>query len=303
MATEAQTQKTEQQQAPPGAQPGGEPPKAEAKTPPAPEPAKPAPAQLQNGEQAKPADRVPTRKLLGDEDDIPDDADLIEMSPRKLKARLERHTKKQLRDRFGSDDPDAIKARLDKLAQFEEDQEKQRQAQLTETEKMKEQLAAAEKRAVDAEARVQKAHLQRVVEHEDRRAQRILAKYVDEDDVDDVVPKLARFVNGLTDAELANPDKVIEDWAKDFIEKKPKFAKASIKEERERVAKAEADKAAKEAEAAKSKVKVPLSTGPAGGKPGQQVDTGGPKTAAPGRPNSMTDAEWRDYKRQSGIQY
>ena len=51
--------------------------------------------------------------------------------------------------------------------------------------------------------------------------------------------------------------------------------------------------------------KVPLTTGPEAHKPNTPVPSQQAlgKTAAPGKANSMTDAEWRAFKREQGISY
>src|SRR5260370_36360512 len=61
-------------------------------------------------EIAKPEkeDPGPKAKQIGEEDDIPEDADLLQLSKKALNARLLRHTKKELRERFGTDDLDDV---------------------------------------------------------------------------------------------------------------------------------------------------------------------------------------------------
>jgi hypothetical protein len=270
--------------------PTKEPPRSQAAAPPPSPPAPPAVSTSAPAEQPKPTSHVPTRRLIGEDDEIPDDAELLEMPKKALKSRLARHTKTELKSRFGTDDFDEIKTRLDKLADFEKKQEEQRLAQLTETDRLKEQLTAAERRFQDAEKRAERAQLQRVLDTEDRRAAKILSRYIDDDDIEDVIPRLARHINGLSDDECVNPDAVIDAWAKDFVEKKPKFAKNKPEEKRE---------------AKPPPERVPLTNGPpAGGKPsGSLVPNLGEKTAAPGKPNSMTQAEWLAYKRQNNLNF
>jgi hypothetical protein len=233
----------------------------------------------------------PTKKLikLADADDIPDDADLLEMSPRALKSRLERHSKKELRDRFGTDDTDDIKAKLDKLSEFEAKAEKDRLAQLSEVEQWKERAAKAERERDEAFTRARDAQEARIVDREDTRITGLAAKYLDPDYIEESLYKLARYLRDEVDASdlKKNANGVIEDWFKKLVEKKPKLGK---------------DFGA----AGPPPKPVPLTNGTEPARPGQGGQPSGTaldKTAAPGKANSMTEAELRAYKRAQGLHW
>src|SRR5580700_2962800 len=97
---------------------GGEaPPDGATPKPPVPTTQTPATPIIQQGAPQTPVTPTtePKRHRLGVEDDIPDDADLLELPRRALDSRLARHTKSQLQQRFGTSDFDEIKGKLDRL--------------------------------------------------------------------------------------------------------------------------------------------------------------------------------------------
>ena len=239
------------------------------------------------------AAHTPTRKLLGaDEDDIPNDADLIEMSPRSLKSRLERFTKKALRDRFGTDSFDEIQTRLDQLEDYKKREEETKRAAMSEAERMKTDLAAAEARATKAEERAVAVHEARIVDKQDTRVTSIMSKFFDADYIEDEMPRLARFLLKCDDKQLRRAS-TIEKWCQERVEKKPKLAKDY-----------DATKSAP-VETAPALKAVPLNTGASPPRAGNAAPAGSAlnRTAAPGKTNSMSESEWKSYKRTNGISY
>lgn len=245
-----------------------------------------------------PVERVPTRKLISDTDDeIPDNAELLEMSPRNLKGRMERYSKKQLKERFGVDDFDQIKAQLAELDAYKKNEEDKRLAQLTETDRLKEQLLQSEAAREKAETRARDLQESRIIESEDRRVMNIAAKYLDPDYIDTEIPRLAKFLYSCTEDELRNADDVIDAWFKHRVEEKPKLGKdyggpaAAV--------------AGTTAATPPVPVKVAVNNGVNAEKPanGQQSGLAFQKTAAPGKANSMTESEVKEYKRQHGLHW
>lgn len=227
---------------------------------------------------AKPAAGTPTRKLVGDDGEIPTDAELIEMSPKALKSRLDRETKKTLRERFGSDDVDQIKARLDKLAEFEEREEAARLAAMSEQEKLKEQLQASEAARQAAEDRMEEYRLSQDVERGDTVVRGIVEQKIDPDYVDEVMAKVARHILSLDDDEITDEKGLVATFVDEYLEKKPKLAKDYAPPTGEKPAPKE----------------LPATNGvdaTRNGVPAGAVGQSGAKTASPGKPNSMTTAE------------
>lgn len=244
---------------------------------------------------AKPAtpapEAGPKRARLADEgDDIPADAELLEMSQKALKSRLDRHSKKSLRDRFGTDDPDAIQAKLDKLDAMEKAEESKRLAEMTENDRLKEQLATEQKARAAAEQRYSDMRERQVLEQEDRRVLGIAEKFIKPKFIKRWIPDLAAHIAGLDEEDLRNPEQVIESWCRAQAEENPEISVAS-------------PPPAPPAPPVPPP-RVPITTGPEATKP--TVTPSGAalsKTAAPNQPNSMSDSEWKKYKRDNGISY
>lgn len=277
-----------------------------------PQPAAPAPApaavssptagagvpSLPDAPSAQPAVRIPTRKLVADADeDLPADADLIEMSPALLKKRLERFTRKQLRDRFGTEDMDSVKKDLDELATLRAEAEQRRIATLSETDQLREQVMAATRRAEQAEARAEQIQTERVVAEQDQTVTAIMKQHINPRYLKHESRNLAEYISGLSEAELADPEATIEAWCKQAIAEDPALAIPQMEAPAAPVATLQP---APGTTAARPPVPVPVSNGANVQRPNQAVPggPGGPaSTYAPGRSNSASDKEWRDLKR------
>ncbi len=248
---------------------------------PAPEPpkAKAAPAPVVPPE-GKPESAKDDAKAIDAEGDIPTDANLLKLTPAALTKRLDRYSKKQLSEHFGTDDVEKIKSDLAELATARQEREEARRAALSKEEKLKEDLEREKKRAEKAEADHKRVLDAQAFSEYDRSAEVVLAKHVDPELVDVAVIKLKKHVLGLDDDELLEPEKVFEQWAKDWTKKNPKYARASE---------------------APPPPKKPLTTGADPHRPEKAKVDLAQKTARPGQPNSMTRAEYAAYKRQHGL--
>lgn len=261
----------------------------EGKTPPTPPekkegkadpPAAPAKADAAKKDESKPDPKEKKEaRQLGDDDEIPEDADLLQLSKSALTKRLTRHTKKELRDRFGTDDMDKIKADLDELTTLRADREKRRRDEMTENQRLKEDAEREKARADKAEREKQEALDAQEYAGYDRDAQEILAPLVAKKHLGRAMRELKEHILTLDDKDLGKPKKVFDAWAKKFVEENPEFAKP--KEEPK---------------------KVPLNTG---ANPNVKKEKSDPqlatKTPMPGKPNSMTRAEYAQYKRERGL--
>lgn len=179
-------------------------------------------------------------KLMADDDEIPEDAELLELTNTALKRRLERHTKAELRNRFGTDKPDEIKAKLDRLAELEGAEEARKREAMSEKERLENDLKTERRAREDAERRARMAEDDRVVEKEGDRISRLLGRHIEIEDDEDfreaVFKKLARHLKSeFTEEEMLNlKDGEIEKWAKNYIKDHPRHAKevqAAIKKE------------------------------------------------------------------------
>jgi len=250
-------------------------PKAETKV----EPAKAKatePAKATKEEPEKPA-----VKEIGEDDELPEDEQLLQLSKRALTTRLNRHTKKELKERFGTDDYDDIKAKLDKLAAFEDQAEKARLKSLSDLERAKEETKAEKARADAAVAEHQKLLDRQAFSEYDGIGKAAIAKHFadDPDIVEFALDRLKKHVVGLDDADLEKPEKAFDAWAKDYVKKHPKYAKP----------------------AAEEVPTIKLTNGATPQRPEKASPTEGSKTARPGAVNSMSKSEYAAFKKQRGL--
>lgn len=279
--------------------PGGEGTKAEAK---APEPEK----KLEAAPEAKPepkkepetkkepeakveSKKLETAQLGEDDDEIPETAELIQLSKSALTKRLARHSKKELRDAFGTDDIAEIKSKLAKHDEYAAKAEEERRAQLTKEQKLQEDLEREKKRAEKAERELQSTVDRQAFAEYDQVAKGIFDKYFDDDpDTREFVEsRLKKHVASLDDKDApADPkkaEKVFDKWAKEYAEKHPKYAKKAPEEPKP------------------EPKKIALNTGASPTKPEKGDPKAVTKTARPGQANTMSKAEYAAYKRQNGI--
>lgn len=251
-----------------------------------PEEKKPEPAKKhEEGANAKGSEGKEPKapKQIEADDEIPEDSELISMSKQALTKRLDRHTKKELRERFGTDDYAKIKADLDELATFRAKKEEERQAALTKEQKLQEERDKEKKRADEAEAKLQKEHDSKVFAEYDNTAKEVFADKVAPKHMKRAMRELKEHVLGLEENETPNDPKkakkVFEKWTKDWLEENPEFAKP-VEEPK----------------------KIPLTTG---SNPNAKREKGdaqlASKTAKPGQVNSMSKAEYAAYKRERGL--
>jgi hypothetical protein len=267
-------------------------------------------------QQGKPGDKStatsagsgggPKRHALGaDDDDIPDDAELLELSKTALTKRLNRHTKAQLRKAFGTDDVEQVAKDLSDYRKLKGDQEKARQAELSDVEREKDRANRAEARAKDLEARVRGERTQRRYERYDSKLSRVAEAVLD---ADYVGAELNRFARHLTDAfdrkqlRRMSGEQTAEELKK-FLEQrvkdKPKIARDYEDKRREEIR----DELKKEARGERRSQAV-TNGADHGKKPSQEGNGNGEqKTFAPGRANSMSDKEARAEMKRLGISY
>lgn len=270
---------------------------------PAPPPVVPPPVVKVTPAAPPPTQAEPKRHRATAEGDIPEDADLIEMSPRALASRVARATKAQLKERFGTDDPEQIKRDLEEVKTLREEKRKAEEAKLSEIERANKRAQEAESRATAAEVRARAEAEGRIFDQFDSRMNRIASKLIDDDYAE---AELNRFAKHLVDTyeekalEAWDAEKlkaVATEWFGERIKAKPKLARDYEDKKREELLK----EIKADAKTGGKSVKVTNGAGKTaedGG--GPPPASGGAKTFAPGKPNSMTDAEVRAEKRKNG---
>jgi len=238
---------------------------------------------------AKPSNAASIKTRLEAGDEIPEGAELLELSPRALTARLDRYTKKQLREKFGTEDFDDIKGKLDRLAKFEADEETRKRAEMTELEKHKADTARLRSERDEAKRSYKAMQEQHIVEKEDARISKIAGKYIDADYVEDTLPKLARHLQeNFTEAQLEKlKDSDIEKFFEDLAKAKPKLSKDY-----------DTAKAAEKAPA-----KAPLTNGAKAPEKSPSTGVEEQKSFKPGGQNSMSPQDARAAARRLGYSW
>jgi hypothetical protein len=281
----------------PGEVPAAEPPKPAAE-PPKP-PAVVAPV-VPAAEPPKPAAQEAPVELADDAEPKP--GQRISMTSEAMRKRIERGTKASLKEEFGTDDPKVLKDKLARLDKFEADAEASRQAQLTKEQKLEEKATAAEQRATAAEQRALEVEEQHEVSQADTALRDSLKDTIKPKYWRHVREDLATWLSENHDPEKldamndSDREKIVTDWAAAYAKENPEFAVTAaipVPEPKPAVA-----------------AKVPLTNGVtnpqgrgANAKPTPVAIATGKfagKTAAPGHPNSMSPAEFAEWKRATG---
>lgn len=278
---------TKQPPTPPPAGKTETPPKQEA-TPPKQE-AKPDPKP-----EKKPDPKPEPRKhALGKADEeIPEDADLVEMTPRQLRSRLDRHTKAELKERFGTDSYDEIKKKIDRAEELEKAEEERKRAAMTEAEKLKADLEAEREAHKKTKERADTLYAQRDFDRVDSRMTRVAEKHIDPDYLEVELPKLAAWIlENFDDKEAAKiTDAQLDKYFKERLEAKPKLAK----DYDEKVAKAAAKEDKKKVGANNS----PKEENRPGEKRNGDTSPAEGKTFKPGQQNTMSKQEAKQKMRE-----
>jgi hypothetical protein len=226
--------------------------------------------------------------------------DVLKLSKAALKERMERHTAKELKALFGTDEPEKIRAILKERQDLLDKEETRRQETLTKEQKLEERATQAESRAQAAEARARQVSQRREFEKYDGRFAKIAAKVIDEDYVDAELTNFAKhMVKSHSKKELARMK--TEEWTKELgtfldgrVKAKPKLAKDYEDKAREALAK----------EIKANGGKVPVTNGGKGHRPdAKAADQSGPQTFAPGKANSIPEKDVRAKLKAAGISY
>lgn len=258
----------------------------------------------------------------GSEDDEIDNKSIYKLSGSAFRKRIERDRRRTLLaiDEASGGDVAKLQERLKRLNDFEQQEEARRQEQMTAAEKQAEQVKAANERAEAAERRLAAIEDEKVVQKEVERVSSIAKKFVDDDDVDDVVwGPFKKYISTLSEEDVNSlDDDDISRWFEDFTKRKPKYARGATAASQTATPPAQepaaAPPAAPTAPAAKTSVQqsnrmyVPRKQGITNGlktndKPSPITANPQEKTLKPGLPNSMTKEEVAAWKRERGLRY
>lgn len=205
---------------------------------------------------------------------------------RAKRAEEERH-RKFLKETFGTDDPEEVKKARARMKELEENEEKRKRAAMSEQQRMQADLEKERKEKETLRQQLQQEREERMHTQQNQVITGIAAKHIDPEYIEDVNIIFARHLKSLSEKELDSFDqRKIEKWYADFAKKKPAFARQA-------------------GEPPAPPTKKPVTTGPAPrGKPAPTSTDGAggnAKTAAPGKPNSMSKQEVRAFMNQKGL--
>lgn len=205
-----------------------------------------------------------------------------------------------LKDVAGVDDPAVVKQRLERAAELERAEEERKKAAMTETQRLQTDLETERQQRIAAESRAQALEEGQTVAQLDGELKALSKEHIKEKYFRMAAGDFAEHMAATyTEEQIeamndAQKNKVVNDFFAQYAKDHPEIA-----------AKAPAAPPPPPA----TTQKVPLQNGvtnPKGRKADAQpppVIQSGPfagKTAAPGHPNSMTAAEFREWKRVTG---
>lgn len=265
----------------------------------------------------QPIQRTPTRKLLdGEGSDLPDDAEVYEISRSNFKKRLQRATTSQLKQAFGTDNVDEILAWKQQNEEYKKREEEAQLAQMSESERYRTQFERTQREAEHWRTQFEQLQESHQMREQDRQVVGLVAKHVDPDCLDFVTQQLALHLNTLEEDEMRDPQTVIDAWVKDYVTQHPKYGNGYAQPTPQAnpmgaagmpngVQQVQVPGRTAPAMPNGTPRQVPMHNGPSAGRPQNAIPAGqlANKTAAPGLPNSMTDDEWRTHKRQMGYNF
>lgn len=160
---------------------------------------------------------------LGDDDEIPTDAEILTMSRKGFNSRLDRETKRALKEKFGTSDFDAIQAKIKKAEDIEKEREEQRRAELSEIERVKEDNKRLRRERDDATERYRMREQIQAREQTQGKIAEIGNKLVHPKWMKVAMQEFAdHLVEKYTEAELENfPEEKVEEWFKSYIAQTP----------------------------------------------------------------------------------
>jgi len=260
---------------------------------------------------ATPAPAAPTTEELGD-DTEPTAGKKYTLTAEALRKRVDRGSKAFIKSEFGIDDPAVIKSKLAAADAAEKAAEEARRAQLTKEQQLTEDLRVANEARQAAELRAQEVEEAREIGTAEDAIRESLKETIKPKFWRHVRADLAEHLSSKFDPDKLDAmtdqerEKIVGDWATQYVRDNPEYA---AKAERPAGGATEQKTEEKKPEAAKvpltNGTANPAGAGPTGGKAPPVITTGkfAGKTAAPGHPNSMTKAEFEQWKRETGNRF
>lgn len=268
---------------------------------------------------APPAPPSPTRATLdGEGDNIPE-AEVLEMSKTALKKRLERYSKTQLKQLFGTDNPEEVMAWKQQAEEYKAREEANRLAQMTEAERYRAMQEKSAQEASHWRGQFEQLQEQHMLREQDRQVMSIAAKHVKPKCLDFVTMQLAQHLHTVEEEDMRDPQAYIDSWVKNYVTENPEFGTSAMAPPAPPAGapgvpglppgvhsvSIPGQGGTPAANPNGTPRQVPVHNGPTSGRPQNAIPAGtlAQKTAAPGLPNSMSDDEWRTHKRSLGYNF
>jgi hypothetical protein len=192
---------------------------------------------------------------------LPDEAGRVTISQQALKERLQRATASELKKHFGTDDINAIKAKVQQSEEFQKKQEEARRAQLSENQRIQEDNKRLAQEKLKLEQKLKTMQRTSALARQESHLVKIASQFVNDGDVGDVMAIFARHVREMPPAQREALDDVkVKDWFAKYVAKKPAFARPGVIN--------------------KPKPRAPMTNGAGGARPG-----GNPPAPASGSPS------------------
>ena len=178
--------------------------------------------------EPEPAKPAVSAKTDDDDDELkPDEKGMLDaMSFKSFMRRVDRLSKKALKELFGTSDLEAIAKERGELTELRSYRESVEREKLTEREKLAADKAAAEKRAEEAERRAEEVEMRAEVKETEGTLRAHVSALVEKEDIDDLLDKLQRAV---TKGDVETQEEGLE-WLSEYVEKHPKWKKGGGKE-------------------------------------------------------------------------
>lgn len=205
-----------------------------------------------------------------------------------LNDRLARARRQALIDVHGTDDVEAIRAKLARTEALEKEADERKRAQMSEVERLQHDLARERQRAVAASTEARDLRERQEIREQQTVIESIASRHVAPRYVGMASRELRehlraldpKVVDGWTDREIAK-------WFQTFATKQPEIAASAAARARQRTP-----------VGANTQTPRPATSQST---PTSSAGTNGGKTFRPGQPNSMTRAEAREAARKQGF--
>jgi hypothetical protein len=210
----------------------------------------------------------------------------VTLSESELRDRIARAKRQAITDTFGSDDAEALKAKLDRADQLEREAEERKRAQMSETERMKHDLIRARREAQDARISARRLQERHMVREQQATVEQLAGRHVSQSYVSMATLALREHLRGLPPKEVDRlTDKDLSKWFQRFVTKRPEIAASAQARRRAPVG---------------SQRPVPR---PTASQTSTSATSGAKKSFSPSAANSMTRSEARAAAKSRGYSW